>query len=164
MKLELPDSHHLEAAAGWLELGNWREANEEIEQVFPAGKVHPDVLDLRCKIYTAAQKWDYVIEVARTICRLQTTVPDGALHLAGALRKLDRISEAHEVLERVADDFPKDWRICFELACCCCRLGDKRKALWWLENAIDTAGVLDIRMKALDEPDLETLWRDIAKI
>lgn len=30
------DSHHLEAAQGWLELGNHLEANEELEKISPA--------------------------------------------------------------------------------------------------------------------------------
>jgi hypothetical protein len=34
----------------------------------------------------------------------------------------------------------------------------------WLERAIDTAGKLDIRAKALDEPDLEPLWLEIGEI
>lgn len=164
MKLGWPDSHHIEAAVGWLELGNWREANEELERISPAGKAHTDVLQVRCKIYAAAEKWGYVVEVAGALCRLQSKTVFGPLHLAQALKKLDRISEAHDVLVRVSDDFPEDWRISFQLACCCCRLGDQSKALWWLESAIDAAGQLDIRMKALDEPDLETLWRDIAEI
>ena len=30
-----PDSHHLLAAQGWLELGNHLEANAELEQIAP---------------------------------------------------------------------------------------------------------------------------------
>ena len=34
----------------------------------------------------------------------------------------------------------------------------------WLENVIDVAGKVDIRLKALDEPDLEAVWVDIAEV
>jgi hypothetical protein len=37
-----PDSYHLEAAQGWLELGNHLEANEELEKISPALRIHPD--------------------------------------------------------------------------------------------------------------------------
>jgi hypothetical protein len=45
--LKPPDSHYLAAAQGWLELGNHFEANEELERITPAMRVHPDVLEIR---------------------------------------------------------------------------------------------------------------------
>jgi len=40
-----------------------------------------------------------------------------------------------------------------------------RTGAWkWLEKAIDMAGKRDIRMMALNDPDLERLWTDIAEI
>jgi hypothetical protein len=45
--LEHPDALHFQAAGGWLELGNWREANEELENITPALRAHPDVLAVR---------------------------------------------------------------------------------------------------------------------
>ena len=38
------DKHHLEAAQCWLTLGNWKEANEEMEQITAQMRAHPDVL------------------------------------------------------------------------------------------------------------------------
>ena len=35
MKLGANDQRQLEAAEGWLELGNWSEANEELERITP---------------------------------------------------------------------------------------------------------------------------------
>jgi hypothetical protein len=45
-ELEPHDKRHLDAAQGWLGLGNWREANEELEQITPERRAHPDVLAL----------------------------------------------------------------------------------------------------------------------
>jgi hypothetical protein len=73
-------------------------------------------------------------------------------------------AEARDVLLPVADQFPAEWRITFQLACYCCKLGQKTEALKWLELAIEVAGKTDIRMKALDEPDLESVWREIADV
>ena len=39
--LDSPNNHHLSAAIGWLELGNWQEANEELEKIAPALRAHP---------------------------------------------------------------------------------------------------------------------------
>jgi hypothetical protein len=163
-KLTWPDSHHLDAAIGWLELGNWHEANEEIEQITSRMRVHPDVLQVRCKIYTAAETWEFVVAVAGTLSRHAPSSSFGPLHLSHALRKLDRIAEAINVLTSHVEKFPKEWRIPYQLACYTCLLRDRQKALWWLEQAIDVAGPTDIRLKALDEPDLEPLWRDISEI
>jgi hypothetical protein len=163
-KLTWPDNHHLDAAIGWLELGNWPEANDEIERITPEMRVHPDVLQVRCKVYAVAEKWEIVVAIAGTLSRQMPTSPFGHIHLSHALRKLGRITEASNVLTPLVEKFPKEWRIPFHLACYACLLGDRQKALWWLEQAIDVAGTTDIRLKALDEPDLETLWRDIAEI
>jgi hypothetical protein len=45
--LEAPDSIHLQAAEGWIVLGNYAEANDELEQIAAANRAHPDVLQLR---------------------------------------------------------------------------------------------------------------------
>jgi Tfp pilus assembly protein PilF len=65
-----PDSMHLSAAVGWLELGNWQEANEELEKVTPQLRAHPDVLSVRWHVYTKAKKWDRAAEIARALVQL----------------------------------------------------------------------------------------------
>ena len=91
-------------------------------------------------------------------------VVTGPLHLAHELRKLDRTAAARDALLPIADQFATGWRVWFRLACDCCRLGQPKHALRWLQMAIDVAGKTDNRTKALDEPDLESLWHDIADI
>lgn len=159
-----PDSFHLQAAVGWLELGNWREANEELELISPRQRAHPDVLQVRCKIYDAAQRWDYLAEVANALCTMLPDSAFGPLHLAHALRKLDRSREARDALLPIADKFPDDWRIPFQLACYYCKMGELKEVMCWVERAIDVASDVDIRTKALDEADLEPFWRGIAEI
>ena len=56
--LQPPDSHHLQAAQGWVELGNPLEANEELENITPADHAHPAVLEIHWQIYAKAKKWD----------------------------------------------------------------------------------------------------------
>ena len=38
------DLQHLRAAQGWIELGLWDVANDELEQITPELRAHPDVL------------------------------------------------------------------------------------------------------------------------
>jgi hypothetical protein len=42
LPLPHPDEHHLNAAEGWLELGNHLEANEELEKIEAFIRPHPD--------------------------------------------------------------------------------------------------------------------------
>jgi hypothetical protein len=46
----------------------------------------------------------------------------------------------------------------------CCQLGNRKEALKWIKKAIDLAGKKDIRLMALDDPDLEPLWPNISEI
>jgi hypothetical protein len=45
-----------------------------------------------------------------------------------------------------------------------CQLGELKESFRWLEKAIDVAGKKDIRMMALDDPDLAPLWSQISEI
>ena len=68
--LEPPDSQHLEAAQGWLDLGNHIEANEELEQISPLNRAHPAVLRLRWRIDAKAGKWDACLDIATALTRM----------------------------------------------------------------------------------------------
>ena len=90
--------------------------------------------------------------------------PWGPFHLAFSLHELKRTKEAYEVLIPVVDKFPEHDLMRYNLACYCCQLGDLKEAMQWLEKAIDLAGKKDIRLMALDDPDLEPLWTKIGEI
>jgi predicted Zn-dependent protease len=153
------DHHHLRAAQGWLELGNWREANAELENITPQQRAHPDVLRLRVDIYDAAKKWDYVVEVASALSRM---IPDdsfGHIRLAFALHELKRTQGALDALLPVADKFPEQWEISYNLACYSCQLGDMIAARDWLAQAFRLGDANEIKLQALEDPDLAPLWR-----
>lgn len=111
--LQGSDRFHLDSAVGWLELGNLIEASGELENIAPGLRAHPDVLQVRCKIYIAAQKWGYVAEIANTLCAMLPDSSFGPLHLAHALRQLGESLQAKNALLGVADKFPNEWRIPF---------------------------------------------------
>lgn len=163
-QLARPDFLHLQAAQGWLELGSHAEAKVELDTIAPELQDHPEVLQVRARICCAAQEWVSAAEIANTLCSLMPDSSFGPWHLAHALRKQERTTEAKEVLFAIARKFPKEWCILFALACCCCRLGQRNHSLRWLRMAIDVAGHEAIRAKALAEPDLASLWPDITEI
>jgi tetratricopeptide (TPR) repeat protein len=155
--LPLPDRRHLEAAQGWLELGNWLEANKELERITPQLRAHPDVLRMRVEIYSAAKKWDYAAENMNALCRM---VPDdslGYLRLAFALHELKHTKEAFDALLPVADKFPEQWLIPYNLACYACQLGRLDEAREWFHRALTLGDEKAIKLEALDDPDLAPL-------
>lgn len=162
--LPFPDNKHLEAAEGWLELGNHLEANEELEKITPQLRAHPLVLELRYKIYSEAGKWQMAAEVAKGMYEMLPDNPWGPFHLAFALHELKRTQEAYDTLIPVIDKFPKEWLMLFNLACYSCQLGKLTEAMQWLEKAIDVVGKKGIRQQALDDLDLEPLWTQIGEI
>lgn len=164
MNLEIHDQRHLDAAEGWLGLGDWLEANEELERITPKWRAHPDVLAVRYDIYSAANKWELAAEVSRAFTEIVPSVAVGWIHLAYSLHVLKRTQEAWNVLLPVVDKFPTEYIMRYNLACYACQLGDLKAAYQWLEKAIDLADKTEIRTMALDDPDLEPLWKEIAEI
>ena len=69
--LEPPDSLHLRAAQGWLELGDHLEANVELEKISPRLRMHPDVLLLRYEIFAKANLWEAAFYVAQALVEVE---------------------------------------------------------------------------------------------
>ena len=159
-----PDSFHLSAAVGWLELGNHGEANDELERIAPAFRIHPDVLKVRYEVYAKAGKWEIAADIAQAITKAVPDVSYGWFHLAYALHELKRTQEAWNVLLPVADKFPDLYLIRYNLACYACQLGNLEEAMQWLDKAFDIADKKSVKLMALKDPDLEPLWGEIARI
>lgn len=63
----------------------------------------------------------------------------------------------------VVDKFPGEWVISYNLACYACQLGDLKAARQWLRKAIELAGKKEVKLMALDDPDLEPLRNEIGR-
>jgi predicted Zn-dependent protease len=166
VKFDWNDQRHLAAAEGWLGLGNYLEANEELEQIAPELRAHPVVLVVRYEIYAASKKWGEASEIARALVDALPGRPEFWISLAYSTRRKPGggIPQAKEVLTEARAKFPKEYLIAFNLACYECQLGDRKQAMILLEEAVDLAGNRDIRKMALDDTDLEPLWPNIAEI
>lgn len=158
------DQIHLEAAEGWVELGNLQEATEELEKISLENRSHPDVLAVRYTVYDVAKRWELAAEVAQALCKLVPENPLGWIHLSYSLHEMKRTKEAWDVLLPVANKFADDDLIAYNLACYACQLGNLKEAMKWLEKAIDLADSKEIKLRALNDPDLQPLWADISEI
>jgi tetratricopeptide (TPR) repeat protein len=163
--LEPPDNHHLNAALGWLELGNHLEANAELENITAALRSHPAVLELRWQIYAKEEKWEACVDIGEAMVKVAFDLPEGWIHRSFALHELKRTKEAADKLEAAADLFPSISTIPYNLACYACQLGNQADAREWLRDAFDLAeDKKTIKLAALDDPDLEPLWLVIGKL
>lgn len=152
-----PDSHFLLAAQGWIELGNYREANDELERISTPLRVHPDVLEIRCQVYSHAKKWDACVDVAAALVRLAPERLNGWLQRSFALHELKRTQEAFDNLLPVAEKFPGLWVIPYNLACYCSQLGRFDDAMHWFKKAV-LIDVQAVKRAGIDDPDLKPLW------
>jgi hypothetical protein len=97
-------ARQVKAAMGWLELGDHLEANEELERIEPGLRGHPEVLDVRWRIYAAAGKWATAVEPARVVMKLapQRRV-ETRYALAVAACRLKRLDDARRWLGAALD-------------------------------------------------------------
>ncbi len=123
---------HLEAAEGWLGLGNWREANESLDCITANLRAHPKVLKLRYAVCAKAEKWELALEIAQTLSIEKPHNSFGFVYTAYALHQLNRTAEAYDTLQPVADRFPEDVNIRYDLACHACKIGKLKEAMGFL--------------------------------
>jgi predicted Zn-dependent protease len=154
---------HVQAAQGWLELGNHVEANEELEKITPQSRAHPDVLEMRWQIYAASKKWDAALDAAAALIQLDPEAPLGWVHRSYALHELKRTPEARDNLLRVVESFPLSATMRYNLACYECQLGRLQQARQWLEKAFKLGDARRMKVVALEDPDLKPLWKEMAE-
>jgi len=154
----------LEAAEGWIGLGKWQEANEELECISPEMRSHPDVLDVRWQVYAFSEKWEMALEIASSLCAKTPDYPHGPVRLAFTLEHLNLTEEARDVLLVVVSKFPDTYPIHYSLARLFCKLGKLSEAKKWLKQAFKIADGTELQEIARQDGDLEPIWRKFGEI
>jgi hypothetical protein len=168
--LQPPDSFHLLAAQGWLELGSHLEANEELEKIAPELRAHPDVLKMRWAVYAAAKNWVACADIGQALVKLEPGESFGWVNRSYALRRASEggLQAAYDALRPAVDHLEDVEQVTFNLACYACQLGRIDEGREWLIKSFEAAkrsGRLDqVRLNAFDEPDLEPLWKVLGKL
>jgi tetratricopeptide (TPR) repeat protein len=160
---------HLNAAEGWLGLGNWKEAETELAQIAEPLRNHPEVLQARCLIESEAKRWDACVEIGRALVELLPNDSFGWINHAYALRRATGggVQAAYDALLPAAERLKDLEPVTFNLACYCCQLGNLDEARTWLKKCFAQAASHGRgkrrRLEALAERDLEPLWPEIKK-
>jgi tetratricopeptide (TPR) repeat protein len=162
--LGTPDTHHLNAAMGWLGLGNAIEAEEELKKIAPKLRKHPDVLSVRWQIHAKAERWPDALKVGEMIADL---VPENCLgwnYISISLYRLGELQKAHALLSDKLKYFAGDWITHYNLACYCCQLGELDKSKELLDHAVSLGDPKEVKAQAFSDPDFEPLWKVTGKI
>ena len=164
--LEPPDRHYLNAAIGWLELGNTAEAKAELSSVSPTHQLHPDVLEVRWSICAKEENWPQALEIARALIQAAPQRHSGWINQAYALRRVPEggVKNAWQALLPAFDKFPKESIISYNLSCYACQLGQLDAARVWLKRALVLGKDQPIKQMALAEADLRPLWEEIKQL
>jgi predicted Zn-dependent protease len=160
--LDTPDFFRVQAAEGWLGLGDVESADDELREISPSERTHPAVLTVRYQIYAHAKQWDQAVDVAHDLAK---TLPEKSfawINLAYATRRKTggSIPEAKKILLGAEPKFPAEYLFPYNLACYCSQLGEWKQAEQWLKKAakIDNAAV---KKMAVDDHDLKPLWENL---
>jgi predicted Zn-dependent protease len=150
---------HLRAAIGFIELGMLEDAVSELESLPPEDRDRSSVLALRVEIYRTAGSWSLMEVAARELWKRHPDEPVYWTNLAWAVRRLDSLVAARDILLEAVERFPSDAMTHFNLGCYSCQLGDIEQA----KTRVGKAMELDAKFKllALDDADLEPLWKEI---
>jgi tetratricopeptide (TPR) repeat protein len=158
MHLNAEDAKHLEAAEGWLELGDHVSANEELDKVTPLLRAHPDVLEMRARVFADGKKWDGVMALAETLTDQLPNRLMGWLLLAQAEHELGDTESAYETLVSVAEQFADRSEVPYALAVFAALIGGYREAEDWLSRAFEVGGA-KLKEKALADPAFKEFWQ-----
>jgi predicted Zn-dependent protease len=164
--LEISDIHYLRASQGWFELGNHTEALFELGNVSEDAKDHPAVLEVKFQIFAKNGEWDVCRDIAQVITKQDPGSAGGWLHLAYATRRATGGNEqaAFDVLYPVAEKFPEEPTIPYNLACYTCQLGQLPEARNWLKRAFAIGNAAELKLMGLGDADLKPLWNEIPQI
>ncbi len=111
------------AAQGYHELGLWREAWRELDEISGAAKDRPDVIEMRILILINERNWREGLTFSRQLAEVAPQEEGGWVHSAYCLHELGRTSEAIQALLAAPASLREKAIFHYNLACYSCVLG-----------------------------------------
>lgn len=143
------------AVQGYVELGLFADAEEELDSIDPS----LDVVDmLRCDLFSRKSMWEEMKEVAERRVRQSPDNSQWWISWAYAVRRLESVKSARDILIEARKSHPKEPIIVYNLACYASVSENYEEARKLLDQAI----ALDATCKemASKDDDLKPLFQD----
>jgi Flp pilus assembly protein TadD len=153
-----PDKLHLEAAEGWLMLGDVQEAGIELRRIAPENQEHPQVLEIEWRKCDAAGELETAWLISRRLCEVAPDQASVWICQANSLRRHKGAQSASELLMAIAPRFPNEPVIRYNIACYQAQLSNWQEACKWLLRSFDLETGDNLKIIALIDPDLRPLW------
>ncbi len=148
-------------ALGYIGLSMFSEAETELDAIDPEDRELPEVSSVRIDLHIAARQWKRAVAVASNLAWRHPEMENSWIGWAYALRELEQVEEAREVLLKAEIRHGKASAVLhYNLACYDSLLGELASA----RARLATACRMDGRFKqaAKDDPDLRAL-RELQK-
>jgi predicted Zn-dependent protease len=155
---------HIQAAQECLKKGDHAGAEQALGQLGSESLDHPDALEIRWELAAHAENWDSALALSKALCQLTPESEYAWLGQACSLHELGRKQEAFDILVAAFQKLPKSPMIAYNLACGACRLKRHDEAWQWLTKAIEIGGRAEVKLMALDDPDLAPLLDQICAL
>jgi hypothetical protein len=150
---------HIDYALGFISLGLGTAAREELACLSPAELSHKSTLPARLEIAMLEECWEEVPLLAHQATELEATQERPWIAWAYALRELQQVAAAREVLLRGERAIPEPSPLVgYNLACYFCLLGDLPEALRRLKVVFAREPAW--KAEAANDPDLAALRPD----
>ena len=146
----------LDAAHGYIMLGMFQDAWDELENLPPEFCSDDVVLALRIEVFHGLGKWDSARVLAESLATRSPENPDWWLSWSFALRREQSVDAAQAVLRKAAHIHPTVAMIAYNLACYACLLGKIAEAKELLKRAFDADEAF--KKLAMDDPDLDAIF------
>ena len=151
-----PLALRLQPFYGYLELGLFDDANEELESLPNELKPHPEVLLARLDMFMILKRWEEGVLLGQSLCGIWPRHPDFWFKTAFCLHELRRTVEARQTLLNAPAPIRDIALYSYNLACYEAQLGDLKRAKELLTVACKKEPIF--RHEALDDPDLKPIW------
>jgi hypothetical protein len=160
-ELSNADRFQIEAAEGWLMLGNPVEANEELEKISTENRRHPAALSVRWQVYATAEWWEAAWIVSKVLCEVLPESAEAWICQANTLRKYHGTREALGLLESVHKKFRAHPVVLYNMSCYAAQVGRFEEAGRWLTDAFRAEDGIALKVAAVYDPDLRPLWEKV---
>ena len=147
------------AVEGWIDLGNFAEAAEELHNLPPALKSSEAFCRLWVRIYEATKHWREVEIMCETLLKHAPHDHFAIRHQAEAFHQQGRSREAFSAYQYAPTEFKQGADYFYALGRYLCAIGQPRFAETCIGRAIDCDPSL--KLKALEDPELEKIWLNL---